>query len=127
MRGKCVLIVDDMIDTGGSLSKAVELLLREGAIKVCACITHGVLSGAAYTKIENSKLTTLYVADTLPVPETKEWLEPQYDAEGNFLNMLSKGVLARPAKIKVVSCAPILAKVITAIKEQTSIHERLEY
>jgi ribose-phosphate pyrophosphokinase len=63
--GKDVLIIDDMIDTGGTLCKAAEHLLDNGANSVQAIITHGVLSGKAYENISNSKLTKLVVSNTL--------------------------------------------------------------
>ena len=65
--GKKVIIVDDMVDTAGSLTKAAETLLENGATEVMACITHGVLSGPAIDRIKNSKLTKLYITDSINV------------------------------------------------------------
>ncbi len=65
--GADVVLVDDMIDTGGTLCKAAEMLMEKGASSVRAVCTHPVLSGKAYETIENSALTELIVCDTIPV------------------------------------------------------------
>jgi|JI6StandDraft_1071083.scaffolds.fasta_scaffold25790_3 ribose-phosphate pyrophosphokinase len=70
VEGKDVVIVDDMIDTGGTLCSAANLLMDKGAISVRALITHPVLSGKAYENIEKSKLSELIVANTLPMKQT---------------------------------------------------------
>jgi ribose-phosphate pyrophosphokinase len=67
VEGKNVIIVDDMVDTGGTLCSAADLLLEKGAKSVRAMITHPVLSGKAYENIEKSNLTELIVSDTLPL------------------------------------------------------------
>jgi len=67
VEGKNVVIVDDMVDTGGTLCSAADLLLEKGAKSVRAMITHPVLSGKAYENIEKSNLTELIVSDTLPL------------------------------------------------------------
>ena len=54
--GKNVVLVDDMVDTAGTLTKAADLMMKKGALSVRAICTHPILSGDAYTKIENSKL-----------------------------------------------------------------------
>eukprot|EP01086_Lenisia_limosa_P004806 TRINITY_DN205_c0_g1_i1.p1 TRINITY_DN205_c0_g1~~TRINITY_DN205_c0_g1_i1.p1 ORF type:complete len:347 (-),score=67.10 TRINITY_DN205_c0_g1_i1:46-1086(-) len=64
--GKTCIIVDDMVDTAGTLCKAAGRLMDEGADRVVACISHGVLSGEALKKIAESQLTTLVVTDTIP-------------------------------------------------------------
>ena len=56
-----------MIDTGGTLAKAADLMMERGAISVRAICTHPILSGGAYEKIENSELTELIVSDTIPL------------------------------------------------------------
>ncbi|MBO4372832.1 MAG: ribose-phosphate pyrophosphokinase [Bacteroidales bacterium] len=67
VKGKNVIIIDDIIDTAGTLSKAADLMMGQGALSVRAFITHPVLSGPAYDRITESKLTELYVTDTIPL------------------------------------------------------------
>ena len=67
VEGKNIVIVDDMIDTAGTLTKAADLLMSKGAASVCACATHAVLSGPAYDRINNSSLKEVYVTDTIPL------------------------------------------------------------
>ena len=64
---KNVIIVDDMIDTAGTLTKAAEVLMEKGARSVRACATHPVFSGPAYERIANSKLSEVLVSDTIPL------------------------------------------------------------
>jgi len=66
VQGKDVVIVDDMIDTGGTLCKASEILKQKGAKSVNAYCTHGVLSGDAFENIQNSGIDLLYISDTIP-------------------------------------------------------------
>jgi len=70
--GKDVIMLDDMVDTGGTLIKAAETLLDNGANSVCAFATHGVLSGPAHQRIRNSRLSKLYITDTIPLKEHNE-------------------------------------------------------
>ncbi|MBP5369157.1 MAG: ribose-phosphate pyrophosphokinase [Bacteroidales bacterium] len=67
VKGKNVIIIDDIIDTAGTLSKAADLMMGQGALSVRAFVTHPVLSGPAYDRINDSKLTELYVTDTIPL------------------------------------------------------------
>jgi ribose-phosphate pyrophosphokinase len=67
--GKDVLLVDDLIDTGGTFVSAVEALKNEGAKNIYGAITHPVFSGEALKRIENSQLTKLFVSDTIPFKE----------------------------------------------------------
>ena len=67
VKGKNVIIIDDIIDTAGTLSKAADLMMNQGALSVRAFVTHPVLSGPAYDRITESKLTELYVTDTIPL------------------------------------------------------------
>jgi len=69
--GKDVVLVDDMVDTAGTLVKAAEMMIENGAKSVRAVCTHAVLSGPAYERIENSKLTQLIVTDSLPLKSDK--------------------------------------------------------
>lgn len=99
VKGKNVILVDDMIDTGGTLTRAADLMMERGAISVRAICTHPILSGNAYEKIENSSLTELIVSDTIP---------------------LKKEI----SKIKVVSCAPLFADVMDKVQSNTSISDQ---
>ncbi|PCI32125.1 MAG: ribose-phosphate pyrophosphokinase [Flavobacteriaceae bacterium] len=94
--GKHVILVDDMIDTGGTLAKAADIMIERGALSVRAICTHPILSGDAYSKIENSKLIELIVSDTIPLKR-------------------------KSSKIKVVSCAPLFADVMLNVQDNTSI------
>ena len=67
--GKDVILVDDMCDTAGTLTKAADLFMEKGAKSVRAFCTHAVLSGPAYERIENSSLTELIVTDTIPLKQ----------------------------------------------------------
>jgi ribose-phosphate pyrophosphokinase len=70
--GKDVILIDDMIDTAGTMVKAAEALKAKGATSVMACCTHPVLSGPAYERIENGELDELVVADTLPMRQKSD-------------------------------------------------------
>jgi len=70
VEGKNVLLVDDLIDTGGTFVSAIEALKKHGAKKVYGTITHPLLSGDAVKRIEDSELETLYVSDTIPLKES---------------------------------------------------------
>ncbi len=67
VKGKNVVVVDDMVDTGGTLVKAAEVMIEQGALSVRAFATHPVLSGPAYENIEGSHLTDVYVTDSIPL------------------------------------------------------------
>jgi ribose-phosphate pyrophosphokinase len=99
VRGKHCLIVDDLVDTAGTLVKGVEALLTAGAKSVTACATHPVLSGPAVERISNSQLTELVVTNTIP-------LSP---------------AAAACSKIRVLSIAQLLARAIQSIHEGGSI------
>jgi len=96
VKGKNVILVDDMIDTGGTLAHAANLMKERGALSVRAICTHPILSGGAYEKIEESALTELIVSDTIPLKK-------------------------KTSKIKVVSCAPLFADVMRKVQDNTSI------
>ncbi len=67
VEGRNVIIVDDMIDTAGTLTKAADVLMEMGAASVRACATHGILSGPAYDNINGSKLKEVFVTDSIPL------------------------------------------------------------
>ncbi|NQW36004.1 MAG: ribose-phosphate pyrophosphokinase [Flavobacteriales bacterium] len=96
VEGKNVIIIDDMVDTAGTLCKAAEIMLEKGAKAVYAIATHAILSGEAHKRILNSKLELLIVTDTIPLK-------------------------VENSKIKVVSCAPLFAEVMHKVHNNTSI------
>lgn len=95
--GKNVVLVDDLIDTGGTLTAAANMIMEKGAKSVRAMITHPVLSGKAYERVENSALTELVVCDTIPLKQ-------------------------QSSKIKVLSVAPLFARAIRNAHEYKSIN-----
>lgn len=96
VQGKNIILIDDLVDTAGTLSKAANLLMEKGALSVRAVATHPVLSGKAYENIENSALTEVIVCDTLPVKRES-------------------------SKIKVISVADLFARVIRRVYVNESI------
>lgn len=97
--GKTAVIVDDMIDTAGTLTQAVDSLLKNGAKRVFAVATHPVLSGPAISRIHESRIEKVFVTDTIP---------------------LSEAAIAS-GKIKVISVAPVLAEAIKRIHDHDSV------
>ncbi len=96
VKGKDVMLVDDMIDTAGTLTKAADIMHEKGASSVRAICTHPILSGEAYDRIEKSSLTELIVTDTIPLKRESE-------------------------KIRVISVAELFAKVIYKVHNYESI------
>jgi len=96
---KNVVLVDDMVDTAGTLAKAGDLIIEKGAKSVRAICTHGVLSGSAYEKIEKSRLEELIVTDTVPKIKSN-------------------------SKIKVLSCADLFADVMYNVHNNESISSK---
>ena len=97
--GKNVVLVDDMVDTAGTLTKAADVMMEKGALSVRAICTHPVLSGEAYERIANSKLQELIVTDSIPLRQQSE-------------------------KIKVVSCAELFADVMRRVHDNRSISSK---
>lgn len=98
VKGKNAIMVDDMVDTAGSLTEAANALKKFGAKDIYACCTHAVLSGPAISRIENSVLKELIVTNTIPLPEEK-----------------------KHPKIKVLTIAPILAETMLRINNNLSV------
>ncbi len=94
--GKNVVLVDDMVDTAGTLTKAADLMIERGAKSVRAICTHPILSGSAYDRLENSKLEELIVTDSIPLKQKSN-------------------------KIRVVSCANLFADVMNKVHKNESI------
>lgn len=95
VKGKHVVLVDDMVDTAGTLTTAADMMIQQGALSVRAVCTHPVLSGAAYNRIEQSHMMELIVTDTLPSKKSP--------------------------KIKILSIAPMFANVIKNVACNESI------
>ena len=96
VRGKDVVIIDDMVDTAGTLSKDADLMIESGALSVRAYCTHGVLSGEAYSRLDKSKITELVITDTIPRIKSS-------------------------SKVREISVASFLAKTIKAVVANESI------
>jgi len=101
VKGKNCIIVDDIIDSGGTIVNAVEALKKAGAIDVYVFITHAVLSGDAAKKIQNSKIKKLIITDTID----------------NSLKIKNN------SKIEVISIAPLMAEAINRISNSTSVSD----
>ena len=97
--GKNVVLVDDMVDTAGTLTKAADLMMDRGALSVRAICTHPILSGNAYERLENSKLEELIVTDSIPVSQESP-------------------------KIRVLTCADLFADVMTKVNHNESISSK---
>tara|TARA_R110000796_G_scaffold252596_1_gene388503 strand:- start:161866 stop:162789 length:924 start_codon:yes stop_codon:yes gene_type:complete len=98
VEGKNVILVDDLVDTAGTICKAAKIILEEGALSVRAFCTHPVLSGKAYDNINNSVLEELVVTDTIPLRQESD-------------------------KIKVLTVAELFAKAIKSVTQDGSISE----
>ncbi len=96
--GKNVVLVDDMVDTAGTLTKAADVMMERGAKSVRAICTHAILSGKAYERIENSKLEELIVTDSIPLKQKSD-------------------------KIRVLSCARLFASVMKSVQNNESISD----
>jgi ribose-phosphate pyrophosphokinase len=98
VKDRTCVVVDDMIDTGGTIVKAAEALFEEGAAKVVVAATHGVLSGPAVDKLKNSRISEVVLTNTLPIPDNK-----RFD------------------KLTVLSIAPLLARAINEVFSDGSV------
>jgi ribose-phosphate pyrophosphokinase len=93
VKGKDVVILDDMVDTGGTLVQGVEALRQEGAKRIYAACTHPVLSGKAIEKIEGSDIEKLIVTNTIPLPKNSQKIEVLSVAElfGEAIRRINEG------------------------------------
>ncbi len=96
VEGRNVILVDDMVDTAGTLTKAADLMMERGALSVRAICTHALLSGNAYERLEKSKLQELIVTDSIPPKQQSD-------------------------KVRIVSCADLFADVMHRVHSNTSI------
>ncbi len=103
VKDRDVVIIDDIIDTAGTICKVADAIMERGARSVRACCTHPVLSGEAYSNINNSSLVEVVVADTLPLREGEDH-----------------------SKIRVISVADLFAKAIRSVNEHQSINNLFE-
>ena len=101
VEGKDIILIDDMVDTAGTMVKGAAALKKLGANSVMACCTHPVLSGPAYERIEEGDLDELVVANTIPMDK-------------------------RSSKIKMLSTAPMLGEVIRRVNNNESVNSLFE-
>ncbi|QDO93347.1 ribose-phosphate pyrophosphokinase [Formosa sediminum] len=97
--GKNVVLVDDMVDTAGTLTKAADLMMERGALSVRAICTHPILSGDAYQKLKNSKLEELIVTDSIPLTQQSD-------------------------KVRVLTCADLFSAVMQNVHYNKSISSK---
>jgi ribose-phosphate pyrophosphokinase len=98
VEGKTCILVDDMIDTGGTITKAADLLFENGATDVIVTATHGVLSGPAVDRLKNSRISEVVITNTLPIDDDR-----RFD------------------KLTVLSIAPLIARAISEVFEDGSV------
>jgi ribose-phosphate pyrophosphokinase len=98
--GRPCILVDDMIDTGGTVVKGAEALAQQGGGPIYAAATHGVLSGKAVQMLEEAPISGVVLTNTVPIPEEKQF-----------------------AKLKVLSIAPLFASALRAVFEDSSVSE----
>jgi ribose-phosphate pyrophosphokinase len=98
--GRLCILNDDMIDSGGTIVSAAEVLMARGAREVWAMATHAVLSGPAIERLEKSVISRVVLTNTLPLPPEKQI-----------------------AKIEVLSIAPLIADALNAVFDDTSVSE----
>ena len=99
VKGKNVVLVDDMVDTAGTLTKAADLMIARGALSVRAICTHPIMSGSAFERLENSRLEALIVTDSIPLSQESP-------------------------KLKILTCANLFADVMLSVHENESISSK---
>ncbi len=103
VKGKKAILIDDVVDTAGTLTQAALALVERGATEIYACCTHGVLSGPGVERIKNSPIRELVITNTIPLPPEK-----------------------RIDKIKILSVAPLFAEAVDRIYEDISVSPLFE-
>ena len=103
VKDRICVVVDDMIDTGGTIVKASETLFENGASQVIVAATHGILSDPARERLQNSNISEVIVTDTLPIPEERRF-----------------------EKLTVLSIAPLLATAINEVFTDGSVTSMFE-
>jgi ribose-phosphate pyrophosphokinase len=99
VEGRRLILFDDIVDSAGTLCNAAQSLIDAGAVEVSAYVTHGVLSGAAYQRVENSVLKELVITDSIEAtPE-----------------------VAQASKIRVVTCASLIGEAVRRIANEESV------
>jgi ribose-phosphate pyrophosphokinase len=99
VKGRCCIMIDDMVDSGGTLCNAAQALIDAGATKVAAYITHGVLSGGAVARVDNSALSELVITDTiLPTDAAKD-----------------------SSRIRILTVAPLVGEAVRRIADESSV------
>ena len=99
VKGKVAILLDDMIDTGGTIVQSAEALIRDGASRVYACCTHAVLSGNAVEKLNKSPIHELVITNTIPLSSKAKELE----------------------RVAVLDVSPILGEAIRRIHNEESV------
>ena len=99
VEGRDCILVDDIVDSGGTLCNAAEALLKNGAIEVMAYITHGVLSGGAVARVQNSSLKSLVITDSIEPTEA----------------------VKASKNIRVLSIAPLIGEAIARTSREESV------
>jgi ribose-phosphate pyrophosphokinase len=99
VKGKNVVLVDDMVDTAGTLTKAANLMMERGALSVRAICTHPILSGDAYDRLEKSELQELITTDSIPLRQESD-------------------------RVTVLSCADLFAEVMEKVHNNRSISSK---
>jgi len=100
VQGRNALIVDDEIDTAGSLTQAVRVVREQGALDIYCCATHGIFSGSAIERLKNAPIKEIVITDTIPTPDSK-----------------------RLANLTVLSVAELFGNIINRIHEDRSVSE----
>ena len=99
VKGRCCILADDIIDSGGTLCNAAQALMEAGAKSVAAYITHGVLSGGAVARVDSSALTELVITDSiLPTDATRD-----------------------SSRIRILPVAPLIGEAVRRIADESSV------